>query len=134
SDLTRGSIEANNGAVPSAAVNPIGIQRIGRDEGIFKAADGKPILREDFAVIAATENAGGPAVLLRRIDAIRECIVAGDVIELPGRLVVPGTPTLAAIHADDGALVHSQNHARRIVRIDPEGVEVVPAGSSDVSF
>jgi hypothetical protein len=50
------------------------------------------------------------------------------VINLAGGLVVPGTPGLAAIHADRGSLITAQNHAIGVSGIDPEDVVVVSAG------
>ena len=38
--------------------------------------------------VAAAVHAGGPAILLRAVDPVGETVVRGDVIELPGRLVV----------------------------------------------
>ena len=69
----------------------------------------------------------GAAVLLRAVDPVREPVVGGDVVELRGRLVVPGAPGLPAVHADDGALVGAEDHAARIGRIDPQLVVIVAA-------
>ena len=46
-------------------------------------------------------------------------------IELRGRLVVPGTPGRRAVDGDDGALVAGKHHALRVVGIDPELVVIV---------
>src|SRR5215831_19336981 len=104
------------------------------NEGVFKAADGVPILGKDLAIVAATRHSRGSAILLRPIDTVWKRVIGRDVVELPGRLVVPGAPCPAAIHTDDGSLVNAQNHARRTSRIDPEHVEVVATGRTYVRF
>jgi hypothetical protein len=55
-------------------------------------------------------------------------VVGAHVVELRRRLVVPGTPGAAAIHADGGALVHGQQDDIGILGVDPDGVIVVAAG------
>ena len=87
-----------------------------------------PIAESDLAVNTAAGDAGGAALLLAAIDPVGKTIVGDDVVELRGRLVVPGTPSLAAIHADSRALVAGQQDDLRIFRIDPNGVIVVAAG------
>ncbi len=47
------------------------------------------------------------ALLLSAADAVGKRVVGGDVIELRGRLVVPGAPRLPAVDRDDGALIGS---------------------------
>ena len=133
-DLTGGLIEPHDRTVPSAAIHEIGIGRIGSDKGVFKAANRVPILSENLAIVASAQNARGPAVLLGCINTIRKRVVGGDVIKLPRRLVIPGAPRPAAIDADDGPLVHTQNHARRIFGINPKDVKVISAGGTNVSF
>src|SRR6185312_14318565 len=51
---------------------------------------------------------------------------------LSRRLVVPRTPALPAVDADDGALINAEQHPGRISRIDPQHVEVIPAWSAYV--
>src|SRR4029077_12653798 len=110
------------------------MRRIGSDKRVLEAAHRKPILLKDFAIVAATEHAGRTTVLLCSIGAIGKQVVGGDVVELPRRLVVPGTPGLTRVHSDDGSLIHSENHARRISGIDPRDVEIVAAGGSSKRF
>jgi hypothetical protein len=50
------------------------------------------------------------------------------VVELRGRLVVPGAPGRAAVHAHDGPLIARHDHPPGIRGIDPELVVVVAAG------
>ena len=108
--------------------------RVGSYERVLEAPHGKPILQKDLAIVAATEHAGRTTVLLCSIDAIGEQVVGRDVVELPRRLVVPGTPGFAGVHSDDRSLIHTENHARRIVGVDPRHVEIVAAGGSSESF
>src|SRR6185312_4837734 len=132
SHLASALVKTNYRAVPSAAENHVGVKRIGSDVSVFKAPYGVPILRKNLSEVAAAEYACGAAVLLRAINAIRKQIVSGDVVELSRRLVVPRTPALPAIHADDGALINAEQHAGRVSRIDPQHVEVIPAWSAYV--
>src|SRR5262249_25650953 len=62
------------------------------------------------------------------VDPIRELVVGADVIELSGRLVVPRAPGLAAVDADDRALVAGEQDDLRVVGVDPDGVVIVAAG------
>ena len=87
-----------------------------------------PIAKGDLAIIAAAGDAGGAALLLAAIDPIRKTVVGDHVVELRRGLVVPGTPSLAAVHADGCALVAGQQNDLRIFGIDPNGVIVVAAG------
>src|SRR5215217_3698972 len=75
---------------------------------------------------ATRRSADGAAVLLRTGDPVREAIVGGDMINLRGWLVVPRTPCGCAIKRNDRALIAGEDHASRIVRINPELVIVVP--------
>src|SRR5713101_8602213 len=111
-----------------ATVNQIRMQRIGRDVTVFFDADGCPVAKSDFAKVAAAGGADRAALLLASIDPVRKLVVGDDVIELRGRLVVPGTPGLAAIHADGRALVHGEGDNVGVFGIDPAGVVVVAAG------
>src|SRR6266851_3013555 len=60
----------------------------------------------------------------------RKVIVGDDVIELCGWLVVPGTPSLPAVHTNGGALIHGESDDLWVLRIDPDGVIVITAGRS----
>src|SRR5229473_1347089 len=111
-----------------ATVNQIRMQRIGRDVTVFFDADRRPVAKSDFAKVAAAGGADRAALLLASIDPVRKLVVGDDVIELRGRLVVPGTPGLAAIHADGRALVHGEGDNVGVFGIDPDGVVVVAAG------
>src|SRR5216684_8178940 len=104
------------------------MQRIGCDVTIFFYADGGPVAKSDFAKVAAAGGADRAAFLLGAIHSVRKLVVGDDVIELRGGLVVPGTPGLAAIHADGRALVHGEGNDVGVFGIDPDGVVVVAAG------
>src|SRR6202158_2219531 len=110
-----------------AAVNQVGMQRIRRDVTVFFDADGGPVAKSNFAKIAAAGGADRAAFLLGAIDPVRKLVVGDDVIELRGRLVVPGTPGLSAIHADGRPLVHRDGDNVGVLGIDPDGVIVVSA-------
>src|SRR5215475_11387876 len=103
-------------------------------EGVFKAADGVPVLGKNLAIVAAARDSRGSAILLRPIDTVWESVIGRDVVELAGRLVIPGAPRPAAIDADDRSLVNAQNHTRRTSWIDPEHVEIVAAGRAYPCF
>src|SRR4051812_28457412 len=122
--LTRSAI------IPSdfAAVDDIRIEWIGRRIAIFFDADGMPIAEGDLAIITATGDAGRTRLLLPAADSIWKRVVRDDVIERRRRLIVPRAPAVAAVHADDRALIARDDHRVRIVRIDPDAVVVVTAG------
>src|SRR5712692_6639348 len=79
---------------------------------------------------AARRHADGAAVLLRSSQPVGKTIVGGNVIKLSGRLVVPGTPRLSAVHSHDCALIAAERHSLRIVGIDPELMIIVATGRS----
>src|SRR5450755_3223466 len=58
-----------------AAINQIGMQRIGRDIAIFFHANGGPVAKSDFAEVAAAGGADGAALLLAAIDPVGKLIV-----------------------------------------------------------
>ena len=132
--LRGGPIEAAQDAEGAAAVDDIWIRAVHYDVAAFFSTDGRPIAKSDLAVIAAAGDGGGAAVLLRAVDAIGETVVGGDVIELRRRLIEPGGPCGAAVHADGGALVAAENHARGVVGSDPESVVIVAAGGAFYRF
>ena len=51
-------------------------------------------------------------------------------IELRGRLVVPGTPCLPTVYRNGRALIHRQSDDLRILRINPNVVIVVSSRRS----
>src|SRR5215204_4597695 len=77
---------------------------------------------------ATRRSADGAAVLLRTGDPIREAIVGGDMINLRGWLVVPRAPCGCAVKCNDRALIAGEDHASRIVRLNPEFLIVVSPG------
>src|SRR5437764_9282231 len=66
----------------AAAINNVGIERVGRDVSIFLYAHRMPIAKGDLAIIAAAGDAGGAALLLAAIDPIRKTVVGDHVVEL----------------------------------------------------
>src|SRR4051794_27010953 len=113
-----------------AAVNQIGIQRIRRDITVFLHAHRIPVTKSDLAEIAAAGRAHTAALLLSAINPVWKLAVGDHVMELRGWLVVPRAPGLAAVHADGRALIDSQGDDLRIFRVDPDGMVIVPAGST----
>src|SRR5882757_10217744 len=103
------------------------MQRIGSDVAIFLDADRRPIAERDFAEVAAAGGADAAAFLLATIDPVGELVIRDDVIELRRRLVVPGTPGLAAVHADGRTLIDGQRDDVWVIGIDPDGVVIVAA-------
>src|SRR3989442_2838399 len=103
------------------------MEGVGRDVAILFDPDGSPVTEGDLAEVAAASGSDASTLLRTAIDPVRELVVGDDVVELRGGLVVPGTPSLAAIHADGCTLVHGQRNDVGVVRIDPDGVIVVAA-------
>ena len=56
----------------AAAVNDVGVERIGCDVAVFDHADGMPFAVGDRAVVAAAGDADRTALLLAAADAIGE--------------------------------------------------------------
>src|SRR5579864_6124109 len=133
-DLPGGLVVAEHGAIPASGVNVVWIRGIGNDVAKLECPGRRPIAIGDFAVIAAAGNCSGAAVLLRGVNVIGKVLVGAYVIKLTGRLVVPGTPGLAAVHADDRALIDAQDHVLRVRRIDPENVKIVSARRTQPGF
>src|SRR5262249_26982372 len=96
----------------------------------FFHADGVPIAGRDLAVVTTAHDRGRTTLLLAAVDPVGELVVGDDVVELGGRLVVPGTPGLAAVDGDDRPLIGRDEEDVRIVRADPDGVVVVAAGGA----
>ena len=87
-----------------------------------------PFAKSDFAVIAPAGDAGRATLLLAAAKPIWKCVVGINVIELRGRLVVPATPGLAAIHRNDCALIAAQNDDVVVVWIDPDVLIIIATG------
>src|ERR1700730_13730824 len=104
-DLTSGFVVAKNRTIPSSRVYVIRIRGIGHDVAKLEGPGGRPVSIRDLAIIAAAGDGGGAAVLLRSVNVVRKMLISAYVIKLPGRLVVPGAPRFAAVHADNCALI-----------------------------
>ena len=113
-----------------AAVEDVGMERVGGNVAVFLDADGVPVAERNGAVIAAAGDADGATFLLRTVNPVGELVVGGYVVNLGGGLVVPGTPGLAAVDGDHRALVGGEQHEVGIVGIDPGGVVVVTSGGA----
>src|SRR5262249_10315735 len=101
---------------------------IGHHRGTLAGETGRfPIAEGEQSLTRPRAHSDAAAILLRAVQPVRETIVGRNVVHLSGRLVVPGTPTLAAIHAHDRALVSGENHAIAVARIDPKLMVVVAA-------
>ncbi len=113
--------------VDAAAVDDVRIVRIGRDHVALAArGDLAEFAHRDAVEIAgAARQRRGARILLRAVDAVRKTVVRADVVDLRGRLVVPRAPGLAAVQRDDRALVDAEDLPVRVVRIDPELVEII---------
>src|SRR5208337_234151 len=80
--------------------------------------------------VAAAGDANRAALLLTAAQAIREGVVGVHVIKLRCGLVVPRTPRLAAVHADNRSLIAGEHDDVGIVGIDPDVLVIVAAGSA----
>ena len=81
-------------------------------------------------MVSPAQDAGRAALLLAAVDTVREAVVGRDMVELGRRLVVPGAPGFPAVDGDDGSLVGGIEQDIGIVRIDPNVLVVVAAGSA----
>ncbi len=113
-----------------AAVDDVGIERIGRDVVVLFGADGVPIAEGDGAIVAAAGDGDGAALLLSAVDPIGRLVIGDDVIELRGGLVVPTAPGAAVVDGDGGALIGGEEDDVGVQGIDPDGVVVVAAGGA----
>src|SRR4051794_22701431 len=86
--------------IASGPINDVVVQWVRRDIAVLDHADGMPVSKSDFTVIAATGDADRTALLLPTTNFVRESVHDADVIDLRRGLVVPRTPGLAAIHTD----------------------------------
>ena len=118
-------VEAVNATVSPTQIDDIRILGIGRHISTFASARGKPIAWSDLAVIGSAWHRSASAILLRAVHDVGELVVGDHMIELCRGLVVPRTPSLAAVETDCGALIRPKNHAGRILRIDPNLVVII---------
>src|SRR5207244_3855828 len=95
--LSRGAVETAD----LAAIDEIGIERIGRDVAVLFDADRTPFAKGDLAIVAPAGDAGRAALLLASVDPVGELVIGDDVVKLRGGLVVPRAPRLPAVDTDD---------------------------------
>src|ERR1700733_10639198 len=89
-----------------------------------------PFAVGDGAVVATAGDANRTTLLLAAADAVGESGSYGDMINLRGGLVVPGTPGRSSVDGDERALIAYEKNNVWVVRIDPEILIVVAAGSA----
>ncbi len=122
-------VQWNLGDFASArAIDNVRIERVGSDIAVLDHAHGMPVAEGDGAVVAAAGDADGTAFLLPGTNPIGERVVGDRVVKLRRRLVVPGTPSVAAVHGDNCTLIADQKNNAAVVGIDPEVLIVVAAG------
>ena len=117
-----------------AADDNLRIERIGDDIAVFFGRHRLPIAKRNLACVAATSNSDRAAFLLPAVKPIRKSIVRAYVIELRGGLVIPRAPRFATVHGDDRALIRAEQNDLRIVRINPNVLIIVAAGSAAPTF
>ena len=106
------------------------MQGIGRDVAVLFGAHRVPLAERDLPVVTAARHTGGARFLLPAVHPVGEAVVGGHVIELRGRLIVPGAPGLAAVDGDDRPLIAGDQDDARVARIDPHAMVVVAAGGA----
>ena len=123
-----GDIEGLVAAPRAFAVKNVAVLRVGNHGGaLARETGGLPVAEREHALARPRADTHAAAVLLRAVEPVGEAVVRGHVIDLRGRLVVPGAPRLPAVHAHDRALVAAEHHAVAVLRIDPQLVIVVSA-------
>src|SRR5262249_47299757 len=75
-----------------AAVNNVRVTWVGNGVTVFLDSNRMPLAKRDLPIISAARHTRRAAFLLTAADAERKIVVGVHVIELRGRLVVPGTP------------------------------------------
>src|SRR5205823_12697402 len=98
-DLAGAPVETRDFATP-CSIHDVVIERIGGDIAILNHPHGMPVAKRNLAVFAAAGNADRSAFLLAATNLVGEFIRRDNVVELRGRLVVPGTPGLTAVRCD----------------------------------
>src|ERR1700686_2530817 len=121
--------EANDAAAGARVVNRVRIDWIGNGVAAFAGADRRPLTLGDLAVVATAGDSSGAAILLRAVNPVRKTVIGGYSIKFSRRLVVPGAPSIATVHGDDGALIDAEHDALGVGGVDPDGVIVVATGS-----
>ena len=104
-----------------------GIERIGNDRSELVPGVGRQSSTRDGAQVAAAAGRDRAGVLLRRVHPVRIRVVDGDVIDLRGRLVVPGAPRVAAVERNGRPLIDAEEHPLAVGRIDPHHLRIVAA-------
>src|SRR3954453_9169783 len=128
--LPRQPFEPEQCAIGAAAIDDVIVVRVWDDVAALAAADGLPVVRRDCPVVAPARDADGSAVLLCAVNAVRECVVCRDMVELRRGLVVPLAPRDAAVDRDRRALIDASDQSVRISRVDPQRVVIVAPGRS----
>src|SRR5438874_11601751 len=100
-------------AVRVAAVDDVGIERVGGDVAALARAHRAPVTERDLPEIAAARHAGGARALLGAVHAVGEGVVRNHAVELRRWLLVPAAPGPALIERDHSPLLAPHVHARR---------------------
>ena len=110
-----------------AAVDDVGIERIGRGIAVFLDAHRVPLAKRDLAVVAAAGDAHRTTILLPAADTVRKRVVRHHVIQRRRRLREPRAPRLSAVQRHDRALIDDHQHDFGIDRVPPDILVVVAA-------
>src|SRR5262249_54941301 len=108
----------------------VGVQGVGGDVAVLLHRHRVPVAEGDRPVVAPARDAHRPALLLASAHAVRERVVGADVVELGGRLVVPGAPARSAVDGDDDALVGGDQDDLGVEGVDPGRVVGGAAGGA----
>src|SRR6185437_11109709 len=117
-------------ALQTSDINDVVVERVGRSRAGLAGRHGVPVEGSDFTQVAAAGHRHRAAVLLGGIDPVWVLVTSGNTVDLRGGLVVPGRPGGAVVEADGCALIHAEDHAAAVGRVNPEFVVVVAAGSA----
>ena len=89
----------------SDAVEDLRVERIGRDRAELGRGERRRVEDVDLPEVAAAARHDRAGVLLGPHHPVRIARVGGHVVDLPDRLVVPGTPRLSAVERHARALI-----------------------------
>src|SRR5262249_51766958 len=121
--LPRAAVVAGDVAAVFAGVDDLGVAGIEGDVPGLAAADILPVADHDAARETVARVGLGADVLHTAADAVRDAVVAADVIELGDRQRW-AVPRRAAIDGDVHAAVVAVDDPPRIFRVDPDVVMV----------
>src|SRR5206468_384366 len=88
-----------------AAEDDVGVQGIRGDIAILFNANGSEAAEVDCTMVASTRHGRRATLLLPAVYPVWKPVIGNDMVELRRWLVIPGTPSFAAIHRDGCTLV-----------------------------